>query len=86
MVPRGGKLDSHEAKCPEAEAAIEKDIHNMTNKTFDSYDNVQEKQDIMSAYPDALFVYSHLLLGVKHAEVTTEMNGGLYLRYKLRAP
>ena len=70
MVYRGVKLDSHEAQCPEAEAAIEKEINNMTNKTFDSYDNVQEKHDVTRACPDALFVYSHLLLGVKHTEVT----------------
>ena len=71
LVYRGVKLDSQEADCPEAQAAIEKEISNMTDKTFDSYCNVREKYDVSRACPDALFVYAHLLIGVKHAEVTT---------------
>ena len=69
MVYRGVKLDSEEAKCVEAQAAIDKELNNMIGKTFADFSQAKEKREIADTCPESLFVYSHLLLGVKDSEV-----------------
>ena len=68
LVYQGVKLNSHEASCDEAKASIKKELDNIVGNTFDYSHTVRGKCDVANEVSDALFVYSHLLTGVKNAE------------------
>ena len=81
LVTRSISLQSAEARTPEARAAVDKELNNLTSLMgVWSWDDTLERDLAKTMYPDAVFVRLHLLLGQKFAETNADASS----HYKAR--
>lgn len=74
LVRRLVDQNSQEAQCPEAKAAVEKDLKGLREKAVWNEGKVREFEDVQrdSSIKDALFGRIVGILGVTHAEMAAK--------------